>query len=32
MLNRIYLLHAHAQSGKDTCAKMMKDEYEKRGK
>lgn len=32
MLNRIYLLHAHAQSGKDTCAAMMKEEYEKRGK
>lgn len=32
MLNRIYLLHAHAQSGKDTCAMMMKEEYEKRGK
>lgn len=32
MLDRIYLLHAHAQSGKDTCAAMMKEEYEKRGK
>lgn len=32
MLNRIYLLHAYAQSGKDTCAAMMKEEYEKRGK
>lgn len=32
MLERIYLLHAHAQSGKDTCAAMMKEEYEKRGK
>lgn len=32
MLDRIYLLHAHAQSGKDTCAVMMKEEYEKRGK
>lgn len=32
MLERIYLLHAHAQSGKDTCASIMKEEYEKRGK
>lgn len=32
MLERIYLLHAHAQSGKDTCAAIMKEEYEKRGK
>lgn len=32
MLNRIYMLHAHAQSGKDTCAAIMKEEYEKRGK
>lgn len=32
MLNRIYLLHARAQSGKDTCAAIMKEEYEKRGK
>lgn len=32
MLDRIYLLHAHAQSGKDTCAAIMKEEYEKRGK
>ena len=32
MLKRIYLLHAHAQSGKDTCAAIMKEEYEKRGK
>ena len=32
MLERIYLLHAHAQSGKDTCATIMKEEYEKRGK
>jgi len=31
MLKRIYLLHAHAQSGKDTCAAIMKEEYEKRG-
>lgn len=32
MLERIFLLHAHAQSGKDTCAAIMKEEYEKRGK
>ena len=32
MLDRIYLLHARAQSGKDTCAAIMKEEYEKRGK
>ena len=32
MLERVYLLHAHAQSGKDTCATIMKEEYEKRGK
>lgn len=32
MLERIYMLHAHAQSGKDTCAAIMKEEYEKRGK
>lgn len=32
MLDRIYMLHAHAQSGKDTCAAIMKEEYEKRGK
>jgi hypothetical protein len=32
MLERIYLLHARAQSGKDTCAAIMKEEYEKRGK
>lgn len=32
MLDRIYMLHAHAQSGKDTCATIMKEEYEKRGK
>ena len=32
MINRIYLLHAKAQSGKDTCASIMKEEYEKRGK
>lgn len=32
MLNRIYMLHARAQSGKDTCAAIMKEEYEKRGK
>lgn len=31
MIERIYLLHAKAQSGKDTCAKIMKEEYEKRG-
>ena len=32
MLERIYMLHARAQSGKDTCAAIMKEEYEKRGK
>ena len=32
MLERIYLLHARAQSGKDTCAAIMKEEYKKRGK
>ena len=32
MLNRIYLLSAKAQSGKDTCAAMIKEEYESRGK
>ena len=26
------MLHARAQSGKDTCAAIMKEEYEKRGK
>jgi hypothetical protein len=31
MLERIYMLHARAQSGKDTCAAIMKEEYEKRG-
>lgn len=32
MIERVYLLHAHAQSGKDTCAAIMKEEYEKKGK
>ena len=32
MIEKIYLLHAHAQSGKDTCANIMREEYEKRGK
>ena len=31
MIERIYMLHARAQSGKDTCAAIMKEEYEKRG-
>lgn len=32
MIEKIFLLHAHAQSGKDTCAALMKEEYEKMGK
>lgn len=32
MIEKIYLLHAHAQSGKDTCANILKKEYEKKNK
>lgn len=32
MIEKVYLLHARAQSGKDTCAALMKEEYEKKGK
>lgn len=31
MIKKIFLLHAHAQSGKDTCAAIMREEYENRG-
>ena len=31
-MEKIYLLHARAQSGKDTCAAIMKQELEKQGK
>lgn len=32
MIEKVFLLRAHAQSGKDTCALLMKEEYEKKGK
>lgn len=31
-MERIYLIHAKAQSGKDTCAEYMKEVYEAKGK
>ena len=31
-MDKVFLLHARAQSGKNTCANLMKEYYEQRGK
>ena len=31
-MDKVFLLHARAQSGKNTCANLMKEYYEQKGK